>query len=189
VDEVGRGALAGPVFAAAVLFSKEVLKDRERIFQGQIKDSKLLTPLKRERLFLKISEYAKLSLSSVSSRRIDEINILEATRAAMRDAVLGLGLRPDVVLIDGNIKLDLDYKQISIPGGDSLCFSISAASIAAKVKRDKYMVDIGSKYKYYNFSKNKGYGTKEHIESLYLYGPSEIHRESFAPLRHILLDN
>jgi len=162
------------------------LQDRDNIFQGSIKDSKLLSSSKREELFLKISKFAKIATSSISHHKIDEVNILEATKLAMRDAVLGLNIKPDLVLIDGNITLDLDFKQISIPGGDRTCFSISAASIIAKVTRDRFMVNINSKYDSYNFIQNKGYGTKEHMELLRLHGPSLIHRKTFAPLKNML---
>ncbi|MDP8215856.1 MAG: ribonuclease HII [Candidatus Kaelpia imicola] len=184
VDEVGRGALAGPVVAAAVSFGREVLKNRSSIFKGEIKDSKLLSARKREELFFKISKFAKVATYSISHQKIDEVNILEATKLAMKEAILSLSLKPDLVLIDGNITLDLKLAQVPIPGGDRVCFSISAASIIAKVTRDRYMVEMDNKYGNYNFVQNKGYGTKEHMELLRLHGPSPIHRKTFAPLKN-----
>jgi len=161
-----------------------VLKNRSSIFKDEIKDSKLLSASKREELFLKISKFAKVATSSISYQKIDEVNILEATKLAMKEAVLSLDLNPELVLIDGNITLDLKLTQIPIPGGDRICFSISAASIIAKVTRDRYMIEIGNKYGNYNFVQNKGYGTKEHMELLRLNGPSPIHRKTFAPLKN-----
>ncbi len=105
----------------------------------------------------------------------------------MKEAVISLGLNPDIVLIDGNIKLDLKFDQISIPGGDRTCFSISAASIIAKVVRDRYMIEISDKYGDYNFPQNKGYGTKEHMELIRFQGPSLIHRKTFAPVKNMNL--
>lgn len=186
VDEVGRGALAGPVVACAVLFDKHLLKHAKKLFGKEVNDSKLLSPAQREKLYRKIRKLAPTSIGKVSNKKIDKINILEATKLAMRKAILSLPSRPDIVLVDGNLKLNLDIPELQIIGGDRLCFSISCASIVAKVVRDRIMERLHYLYSQYNFKGNKGYGTKEHIESLYLYGPSPIHRRSFSPVRQAL---
>ena len=186
VDEVGRGALAGPVVACAVLFDKDLLEYAEKLLGKEVNDSKLLSPAQREKLYRKIRELAPTSIGKVSNKKIDKINILEATKLAMRKAILSLPSRPDIVLVDGNLKLNLDIPQLQVIDGDRLCFSISCASIVAKVVRDRIMERLHYRYNQYNFKRNKGYGTKEHIESLYLYGPSPIHRRSFSPIRQAL---
>jgi ribonuclease HII len=186
VDEVGRGALAGPVVACAVLFDKDLLEHAKKLFGKEVNDSKLLSPAQREKLYRKIRKLAPTSIGKVSNKKIDKINILEATKLAMRKAILSLPSRPDIVLVDGNLKLNLDIPQLQIIDGDRLCFSISCASIVAKVVRDRIMERLHYLYSQYNFKRNKGYGTKEHIESLYLYGPSPIHRRSFSPVRQAL---
>ncbi|MDD5614416.1 MAG: ribonuclease HII [Candidatus Omnitrophica bacterium] len=184
IDEVGRGALAGPVVAAAVLFGSQIILNKKAIFKGEVKDSKLLSSKKREQLFRKISQCSFFSTASVSNKGIDKINILKATLEAMRKAVLSLPLKPDILLIDGNMTIDLNLPQIAIPGGDRRCFSISAASIMAKVTRDRLMDRMDKKYPGYNFINNKGYGTEGHICSIFTRGPSPIHRMSFAPLKN-----
>ena len=147
----------------------------------------MLSAKKREAVFKKISDLAATATGEVSHTTIDEINILEATRLAMKKAVLSLAVTPDIILIDGNISIDVDIPQISVPGGDRVCFSISAASIVAKVVRDKMMDDMHEVYCDYNFRKNKGYGTKEHFMNLSSYGVSPIHRKSFSPVKDIIL--
>jgi len=154
---------------------------------NEVKDSKLLSPKKREAVFEKIVDLAVTATGKVSNERIDEINILEATRLAMKKAVLSLPVTPDIILIDGNITIDVEIPQIALPGGDRICFSISAASIVAKVIRDRIMVDMHDIYCRYNFRQNKGYGTKEHFRGLELYGPSPVHRRSFSPIRNSFL--
>lgn len=174
VDEAGRGPLAGPVFAAAVVLHKG------QIIEGA-NDSKKLSEKKREELFDVICEQAAdYCIASVDEGTIDKINILQATYIAMSKAVSGLKLKPDMCFIDGNRK----PPQIEIPcqtiiKGDGLSASIACASILAKVSRDRFMLEIDARYPQYNFAKHKGYGTKLHIDMLRRYGASPIHRRSF----------
>lgn len=178
VDEAGRGPLAGPVFAAAVVM------DRKRIIEG-VRDSKKLTPKKREKLFDEIiKESIAYSVAMMDSKIIDEININNATFLAMKNAIENLKIEPDIVLVDGYEIPNLSFNQMAIIKGDRKSYSIACASILAKVSRDRYIVEISSKYPVYKFEKHKGYGTKEHIEILQKYGPCEIHRISF--LKNIL---
>ncbi len=173
IDEVGRGPLAGPVMAAAVILPKncDIL---------YINDSKKLSPKKREEMAKKIEEIAiSIGYGVVDEKIIDEINILNATKRAMKIAIENLSVKPDFCLID-SVKLDnVNISQKSFTKGDEKSMSIAAASIVAKVKRDKYMVEISKKYPEYHFEKNKGYGTKEHIYMLKKYGYSDIHRKTF----------
>ena len=174
VDEVGRGPLAGPVVAAAVILPHDfdVLG---------IDDSKKLSPKKREELAEVIKEKALAwSIGWVGPERIDEINILEATKEAMTQAVQGLSLQPDHVLIDGNFTVRaLALPQTAIVKGDANSTSIAAASILAKVTRDRYMEEMDAVYPGYAFASNKGYGTKAHYDGLKAQGPTPIHRKSF----------
>lgn len=173
IDEVGRGPLAGPVMAAAVILPKncDIL---------YINDSKKLSPKKREEMAKKIEEIAiSIGYGVIDEKIIDEINILNATKRAMKIAIENLSVKPDFCLID-SVKLDnVSISQKSFTKGDEKSMSIAAASIVAKVKRDKYMVEISKKYPEYHFEKNKGYGTKEHIYMLKKYGYSDIHRKTF----------
>ena len=174
VDEVGRGPLAGPVVAAAVILPHDfdVLG---------IDDSKKLSPKKREELAEVIKEKALAwSVGWVGPERIDEINILEATKEAMTQAVQGLSLQPDHVLIDGNFTVRaLALPQTAIVKGDANSTSIAAASILAKVTRDRYMEEMDAVYPGYAFASNKGYGTKAHYNGLNAQGPTPIHRRTF----------
>ena len=174
VDEVGRGPLAGPVVAAAVILPQDfdVLG---------IDDSKKLSPKKREELFEVIKEKALAwAVGWVGPERIDEINILEATKEAMTQAVQGLSLQPDHVLIDGNFTVRaLALPQTAIVKGDANSTSIAAASILAKVTRDRYMEEMDAVYPGYAFASNKGYGTKAHYDGLKAKGPTPIHRKTF----------
>lgn len=173
VDEAGRGPLAGPVFAAAV-----ILPDGE-IIEG-INDSKKLSPKKRDELYDIIREKAiAVSSASVDEKTIDEINILNATCLAMQKAVAGLNPKPDFVLVDGNRAPELDIECDTLVKGDAKSISIAAASIVAKVERDRYIIEMAKKYPEYGFEKHKGYGTKEHCEAILKYGPSPIHRRTF----------
>ena len=174
VDEAGRGPLAGPVFAAAVILPKGY------VIEG-VNDSKKLSEKKREELFEKIkSEALCYSVASVDEKIIDEINILNATFLAMEKAVEGLKIHPDFVMIDGNrAPKNLDIPCQTVVKGDAKSASIAAASILAKVSRDRYMLEMAEKYPEYSFEKHKGYGTKLHYEMLDLYGVSDIHRKSF----------
>lgn len=172
-DEAGRGPLAGPVYAAAVIFEKGT------VIEG-LDDSKKLTEKKREYYFDIIKEKAlAYSIASVDSETIDKMNILQATYLAFRTAIEGLKIKPQIALIDGNRigELPCDYELIV--KGDAKSQSIAAASILAKVSRDRYMMEMDAKYPEYNFKKHKAYGTKEHYEALAKYGASPIHRKSF----------
>lgn len=173
VDEAGRGPLAGPVYAAAVILPKG------HIIEG-VNDSKKLSEKKRDELFDKvIDECAAYSLGIATEQEIDEINILQATFLAMRRAVEGLNVKPDIALIDGNKTPGLDIEQRAIVKGDGKSANIAAASIIAKVSRDRYMLEMAAKYPEYQFEKHKGYGTKLHYEMLEKYGVSPIHRKTF----------
>ncbi len=174
VDEAGRGPLAGPVFAAAVILPEGL------IIEG-VNDSKKLSEKKREQLFDIICEKAlSYSISAVDEATIDEINILQATYRAMTDAVNGLDIKPDVALIDGNrVPPQLEVKAKSIVKGDALSMSIACASILAKVSRDRFMLKIAEMYPQYMFEKHKGYGTALHVEKILEYGASPVHRKSF----------
>ena len=173
VDEAGRGPLAGPVFAAAV-----ILPDGH-IIEG-VNDSKKLSEKKREMLFDKIiEECVCYSIGTASEKEIDEINILQATYLAMKRAVDGLEIKPDYVLIDGNRMPPLDISAETIVKGDGKSASIAAASIIAKVSRDRYMLELAEKYPQYAFEKHKGYGTKLHYEKIAEHGISDIHRKTF----------
>ena len=173
VDEAGRGPLCGPVCAAAVILPL----DYE--IEG-INDSKKLTEKKREQLFDIITEKAiAYSIEMVDAKTIDEINILQATFLAMRRAVENLSVKADIALIDGNGKPGLSIAERTIIKGDAKSVSIAAASILAKVSRDRYMLEADKKYPEYQFAKHKGYGTKLHYDLLRQYGPSPIHRRTF----------
>ncbi len=173
VDEAGRGPLAGPVFAAAVIlpFGMEI--------EG-LNDSKKISEKKREKLFDIICEKAvAFGIASASEKEIDEINILQASLLAMRRAVEKLSRKPDMILVDGNQVFKTDVHIKSVIKGDSLSANIAAASILAKVSRDRYMLDMASKYPEYQFEKHKGYPTKLHYEMLEAHGISDIHRKTF----------
>jgi ribonuclease HII len=175
VDEVGRGALFGPVLAAAV-----VLNPDQRI-RG-IQDSKVLLPEERERLAVLIRKHAlAISVASVDASEIDRINIYQASRMAMRIAVLGIAPSPDLVLADA-LHLDLAYPQLPIIHGDALSVSIAAASIVAKVERDRLMQEWDRVYPGYDLASSKGYATPEHRARLQELGPTPQHRLSFAPV-------
>lgn len=186
VDEAGRGALAGPVVAAAVLFDSEILKRKKLLFQDEVRDSKCLSPLKRKILFEKIVGLAMIGISQVPAEVIDRINIFKASLQAMKEAVENLPLSPEILLIDGPHKINLDVPQIPIIDGDSICFTISCASIVAKVFRDNLMLDMDKIYPGYEFSLHKGYGTLLHRSRLKEYGPSPIHRISFSSSGDVL---
>ncbi|MGA9119044.1 MAG: ribonuclease HII [Bacteroidota bacterium] len=179
VDEAGRGPLAGPVVAAAVVF-------RPGTEIAGVDDSKKLKPEKREKLYDEIIRVALgYGIGMADHETIDRINILNATFAAMHNALEQLPFRPDHVLVDGNRFLTVDYNFTTIVGGDARCFSIAAASILAKVWRDRLMVKLDGEYPGYGFARHKGYGTPQHLQALRELGSSPIHRQSF--LRSILL--
>ena len=176
VDEVGRGPLAGPVVCAAVIMPL----DDESIIVG-VDDSKKLSAKKRETLAEEIKKRAlAYTIVEVSEKEIDEINILEATKLGMKKALETLEITPQSVLTDGNMTLNIDFPQRSVIGGDALCYSIGAASIIAKVYRDKMMDDYAKEYPQYAFDSNKGYGTAAHIQAIKEYGLCPIHRRTFT---------
>ena len=173
LDEAGRGPLAGPVAAGAVILPKDC-----RILY--LNDSKKLTPARRDALFDEIREKAvAFSIGISSPERIDEINILQATYEAMRKAVAGLSVPPDLLLNDAVTIPELQIRQVPIVKGDAKSVSIAAASILAKVTRDRMMEEYDAMWPEYGFAKHKGYGTAQHIAALKEYGPCPIHRRSF----------
>ena len=173
MDEVGRGPLAGPVCVCAVIMPLDDIIDG-------IDDSKKISEKKRNELAEIIKQKAiDYKIAMVDEKVIDEINILEATKLCMKKAVEGLSVKPDIVLVDAITKLDVDVPIRGIIKGDYLSYSIGCASILAKVTRDNLMVELSKKYPEYGFERNKGYGTKEHIEALKKVGTCEIHRHSF----------
>jgi len=189
LDEVGRGPLAGPVVAAAVILSRGYAN-------GEIKDSKLLSAKQREKLAPVIQGCAESwAIGVVDVAEIDRINILKASLLAMANALDGLELAPDCLLIDGNQPIPADLFrshgaasfQKTIVKGDQLCLSIAAASIVAKVARDQIMIDYDRCYPEYGFAAHKGYGSGAHLAALRRYGPSPIHRRSFRPVRDAAL--
>ncbi|MBO4898401.1 MAG: ribonuclease HII [Clostridia bacterium] len=181
IDEAGRGPLAGDVFAAAVILPEDYLPEG-------LNDSKKLTAKKRESLFDEITKNAvTYGIASASVEEIEEINIRNASFLAMRRAAEKLNPAPDYLLIDGNAAVGFNTPLTTIVKGDSKSLSVAAASILAKVARDRYITELSDKYPEYNFAKHKGYGTKEHCEALLKYGPCEIHRKSF--LKKILGEN
>ncbi|MDQ6962781.1 MAG: ribonuclease HII [Mariprofundaceae bacterium] len=182
VDEVGRGPLAGPVVCAAVVLAED------DPMLGQYRDSKKVSEKKRLRMYHHLRQHAKAyKIASASVQEIDQLNILEATMLAMRRAVLALNLPLDEVLIDGNRCPSLPYASRSIIGGDDLEQSIAAASIIAKVVRDRYMHYLDSLYPQYAFARHKGYGTVQHLAALKQWGSCPVHRQSFKPVRRYTL--
>ncbi|WP_301049291.1 ribonuclease HII [Lactobacillus intestinalis] len=179
VDEVGRGPLAGPVVTAAVIIDKNFdLID--------VNDSKKLTPKRRLELYPKILEKAvSVGIGIKNAQVIDEINIYEADRLAMAEAVKNLDRKPDALLVDA-MDVPIAIPQIKLIKGDAKSNSIAAASIVAKVFRDKLMDDYDALYPQYKFSKNAGYGTKDHLDALNKFGPTPIHRKSFEPIKSML---
>ena len=173
IDEVGRGPLAGPVVTACVIMPKDV-----RI--PYVNDSKKVSEKRREELYDIIKEKAlAIGIGISSEKRIDEINILQATYEAMREAINNLEIKPDILLNDAVNIPGVDIKQVPIIKGDAKSFTIACASIIAKVTRDRMMVELDKKYPNYGFAKNKGYGTKQHTDALREFGPCEIHRRTF----------
>lgn len=173
VDEAGRGPLAGPVYAAAVILPSDC------VIEG-LNDSKKLTEKKREKLFDEIKEKAlAYGIASADEKEIDEINILNATFLAMKRAIDSLSVKPDLALIDGNQKPHTDIEEVTFIKGDAKSMSIAAASVLAKVSRDRFMLEMAEKYPQYEFARHKGYGTKLHYEKIAQYGVCDIHRRTF----------
>lgn len=173
IDEAGRGPLAGPVYAAAVILPPDCVIDG-------LNDSKKLTEKKREKLFDEIKEKAlAYGIASADEKEIDEINILNATFLAMKRAVDSLSVKPDLALVDGNQKPHTGIEEVTVVKGDAKSMSIAAASVLAKVSRDRFMLETAKKYPQYEFERHKGYGTKLHYEKIAQYGVCEIHRRTF----------
>ena len=170
VDEVGRGCLAGPVIAAAVILNNSI---------SNLNDSKRISKDKREHLSTIIMQNSFFAFGHASHQEIDEINIHNASLLAMKRAILNLNIKPNKVLVDGLYLPDVEYKKEAIVGGDAIISEISAASIIAKVYRDNLMLDFDKKYPIYKFNKHKGYPTKFHKEMLKIHGSCPIHRHSF----------
>lgn len=180
VDEAGRGPLAGDVYAAAVIFNDEILID-------YLNDSKKISESRREKLYDEIIKRADAyCIASASVEEIDKLNILQASMLAMKRAVEGLGVKPNLALIDGNRLPELECPAQYLVKGDAKSASIAAASVLAKVSRDRYMKELAEKYPEYGFEKHKGYGTALHCKMLKKYGASDIHRRTF--LKKILGD-
>ena len=174
IDEAGRGPLAGPVVCACVIMPLE----EDMIIEG-IDDSKKLSAKKREGLYEKIIQRAKAySIVEIDEKTIDEINILQATKLGMKKALETLKIKPDIVLIDA-VKIDSEIKQDNIIKGDALSYIIAAASILAKVYRDRLMIKLDERFAGYGFAQHKGYGTKLHVEALKKLGATAVHRKSF----------
>jgi ribonuclease HII len=184
IDEVGRGPLAGPVVAAAVIIPKRL---KRTAWVDQVKDSKLLSSRQRERLYQSIVDIAVgFGIGIISSQVIDNQGIAKATRLAMKQAVEQCNPSPVYLLID-YIKLpEVLLPQKGVVNGDSICFSIACASILAKVTRDRIMIELDKEYPGYGLASHKGYGTKEHLDSLNRLGPCSIHRRSFQPVKETI---
>ena len=179
VDEVGRGPLIGPVVACACILPVS-------FYHKDIKDSKKLSEKKREEMYKIIKENAiSIGLGIVSEKVIDEVNIYEATKIAMKEAIENLNITPEHVLIDA-MKLELNIPSTSIIKGDAKSESIAAASIIAKVTRDHMLDEMDKEYPMYDLKNNKGYGTKKHLEALQTYGPCKYHRVTYSPVRNAL---
>lgn len=179
VDEVGRGPLIGPVVACACILPVN-------FYHKDIKDSKKLSEKKREEMYKIIKENAiSIGLGIVSEKVIDEVNIYEATKIAMKEAIKNLNITPEHVLIDA-MKLELNIPSTSIIKGDAKSESIAAASIIAKVTRDHMLDEMDKEYPMYDLKNNNGYGTKKHLEALQTYGPCKYHRVSYSPVRNAL---
>ena len=183
IDEVGRGALAGPVVAAAVILPSPI----DTPWKDQIRDSKQLTPAKRELLSHHIYEIAiSTGIGITPNNIVDKLGIVKATRLAMKSAIEKLSPPPEFLLIDYMHLPGVPLPQVGITNGDALCFSIACASIIAKVSRDRLMVELDQAYPGYGLAKHKGYGTKKHLSCLHQLGPSPIHRHSFKPVRDLI---
>jgi len=183
IDEVGRGPLAGPVVAAAVILPAEACDDPAYAWIDELRDSKVLSARQRERLAEEIRFHALWAVAAVSPQVVDQINILQATRLAMRRAVYALPTPPSALIIDGREVVEGVIPQRAIVGGDAQCVSIAAASILAKVTRDRLMCELDEQFPGYGLAANKGYGTAAHLAALSALGYTTIHRLSFAPVR------
>ena len=185
IDEAGRGPLAGPVVAVCVICGPDFVQNKDHEL---IKDSKKISPKKREMLYQLITEsFSEIGIGICDHDTVDRINILQASFLAMKKAIGCLRVKPEYVILDGKFPIpNFTTKQQPIIQGDSQVFSIAAASIVAKVVRDRIMCEQHEKYPAYNFDKHKGYGTKLHMEKLEQFGPCPIHRKSFNPVKSLL---
>ncbi len=185
VDEAGRGPLAGPVVAAAVAFERDLLG--EGVAFAGLTDSKALTEKKRDAFFDQLIScpFAHTAFAVIEPIEIDSINILQATWKAMAQALSGLDRLPDLALVDGNPVRGLPCASKSIVKGDAKSLSIAAASIIAKVTRDRMMIELDAKHPEYGFAAHKGYGTKRHLEAIRKYGPVDCHRKTFRPISEL----
>ena len=183
IDEAGRGPLAGPVIAAAVILDPETLPG---MLRDGIDDSKVLTKSRREELFAALRRYAHIGIGGASAAEIDRINILAATLRAMGRAVDALGIVPDLALIDGNRTPELACPATAVVRGDQASLSIAAASIVAKVTRDRIMAALARRHPGFGWERNAGYGTAEHKQALTRLGVTPHHRKTFAPINKIL---
>jgi ribonuclease HII len=183
LDEAGRGPLAGPVLAAAVSVNPKRVLKLGRLLK-EVNDSKKLSALKRERLFKEITKHSSIQwgLGKVSEKIIDRINVFKASQLAMKKALKQIK-KPDFLILDGNFRIPYPLPQKPIVKADQKVFSCAAASIIAKVSRDRIMDALGKKYPRYSFKKHKGYPTKLHFKELSKHGPSKIHRKSFGPVK------
>ena len=180
VDEVGRGSLIGPVYAAAVIFNSKINKK-------EIKDSKKLKKIEREKLSRYIKKNSIWAIGSASIREIETLNILNASLLAMKRAIKKLKVKPNLVLVDGNKSPDLNnYITKTVIKGDQKIKEISAASIVAKVSRDKLILEMSESFKKYKWDLNAGYGTKDHIKAIRKYGITRFHRKTFNPIHNML---
>ncbi|MPZ99333.1 MAG: ribonuclease HII [Dehalococcoidia bacterium] len=188
VDEVGRGPLAGPVVAAAVVIPHTGSGHSPRArWIGRLRDSKLVSPAQREELAAIIRERTEWGVGVVSPQVVDQINILRATRLAMHRAVQAMSQAPDCLIVDGREVVDGGLEQVAVVDGDALCISVSAASILAKVVRDRMMCELDQVFPGYGLAVNKGYATPAHRAALARLGYSNIHRLSFAPVRRAVM--
>lgn len=190
MDEAGRGPLSGPVVAGIVQFEAGFLQAEEKKLLAGLTDSKKLSASRREHFFsiLTANPAVKFGVGQADVSEIDAQNILNATHLAMSRALARLDSLPGHVLVDGLPVPGLSCPSTAIVGGDGLSLSIAAASIIAKVTRDRIMEELDRQYPLYGFARNKGYGTKEHLEALWRHGPAPCHRRSFAPVRQMVLD-
>jgi len=181
IDEAGRGPLAGPVVAAACILPDDALFER-------LNDSKQLSPQQRNLLFERITRCSMYGIGTVAVKTIDRINILQATFLAMRKAVKALPVQPDYLLVDGNQLPRMKIPSEALVQGDCLSISIAAASIIAKVTRDRIMEDLDGKWPQYGFKQHKGYGTEQHLNAISAHGPCPIHRKSFYPVKQYVAE-
>ena len=181
VDEVGRGCLAGPVFAAAIKL------DQNNLPEG-INDSKKLNKSKRLEIFKALIKKCEYSVGISSVKEIEELNILQSSLLAMNRALKKINIKNHVILVDGNFSPDKNKNIITIIKGDQKCISIAAASIIAKVSRDLFMEELSLKFPNYNWEKNCGYGTKKHLEAIKKFGITEHHRKTFSPIHNLLIN-